>query len=176
MHFWPGGRSSSQLGHDGLYPYSHACGRKRKTCVWSKHPIYSTLELNLSRWYLTNHWLCSCSWGISLWNVIILGGSSQVTLFKFFLTRDATHKDKKNTNIRGDWQTENNEHYSSRTEMVRGPICEIICNLQLNKCTVWAAAKYESSTLCLVHSARYSPVLMHAGKIACSCYSALLAT
>ena len=36
--------------------------------------------------------------------------------------------------------------------MVKGPSCQINYNLQIDECTVWAAANYESSTLCLVHS------------------------
>ena len=49
--------------------------------------------------------------------------------------------------------------------MVKGPSWEINCNLQLDECTVWAAAKYESSTLCLVHSTKCKPGLTHVGNI-----------
>ena len=72
---------------------------------------------------------------------------------------------ERNTNIRGDYETGKKQRYLRGSEMVKGPSCEINCNLQLDECTVWAAAKHENSTLCLIHSTRCRPGLTHAGKI-----------
>ena len=49
--------------------------------------------------------------------------------------------------------------------MAKGQSCEINCNLQLDACTVSAAAKYESSILRLIHLTRCRPGLTHVGNI-----------
>ena len=72
---------------------------------------------------------------------------------------------ERNTNIRGDFETGKKQPYLRGSEMVKGPSCEINCNLELEECTVWAASKYESSTLCLVHSMRCRPGLTHVPNI-----------
>ena len=58
---------------------------------------------------------------------------------------------ERNTKIRTYCKTGSNEHYSRESEMIKRPSFEIHCNLQLDECTVWVAAKYESSTSFLAH-------------------------
>ena len=43
VHVWPDGISSSQLGHNSLYAYWHACGKEQKTYFWLKYPVYRDL-------------------------------------------------------------------------------------------------------------------------------------
>ena len=43
---------------------------------------------------------------------------------------------ERNTNITGNYETEKKQPYLHRSEMVKGPSCEINCNLQLDECTV----------------------------------------
>ena len=88
-------------------------------------------------------------------------------------TMDATHQEKEILTSEGDYKTGSNGHYSHETKMVKGPSCEVNCNLQLDQCTVWEAVKWKSSTLCLVYSTRY-PRLTQLRKSHCSCYCAFL--
>ena len=48
--------------------------------------------------------------------------------------------------------------------MFKWPTCEVTCNLQPNGCTVWAAANFESYTMCLVHLTRCGRGLTYEGK------------
>ena len=89
--------------------------------------------------------------------------NSTLVLEKLICSHGCNTSRERNTNIRGDYETGKKQPYLRGSEMVKGPSWEINCNLQLDECTVWAAAKYESSTLCLVHSTRCRPRLMHVG-------------
>ena len=51
------------------------------------------------------------------------------------------------------------------SEVVKETSCEANCNLQPDECIVWAATKYERSTMCLVLSVGISPGLAYAGNI-----------
>ena len=89
--------------------------------------------------------------------------NSTLVLEKLICSHGCNTSRERNTNIRGDYETGKKQPYLRGSEMVKGPSCEINCNLQLDECTVWAAAKYESSTLCLVHSRRCKPGMRHVG-------------
>ena len=89
--------------------------------------------------------------------------SSTFVLEEHICSHGCSTSRERNTNIREDYETGKKQPYLRRSEMVNGPSWEINCNLQLDECTVWAAAKYESSTLCLVHSRRCKPGMRHVG-------------
>ena len=72
---------------------------------------------------------------------------------------------ERNTKIKSYYKTGSNEHYSRGSEMIKGPSFEINCNLQLDECTVWVAAKYKSSTSFLANLTRSRPGLTHVGNI-----------
>ena len=54
--------------------------------------------------------------------------------------------------------------YLVNTKVFKRPTCEVTCNLQPNECTVWAAANFESYTMCLVHLKRCGRGLTYEGK------------
>ena len=89
--------------------------------------------------------------------------NSTLVLEKLICSHGCNTSRERNTNIRGDYETGKKQPYLRGSEMVKGPSWEINCNLQLDECTVWAAAKYESSTLSLVHSRRCKPGMTHVG-------------
>ena len=91
--------------------------------------------------------------------------SSTLVLEEHICCHGCSTSRERNTNIREDYETGKKQPYLRGSEMVKGPSWEINCNLQLDECTVWAAAKYESSTLCLVHSTRCGPGPTHVGNI-----------
>ena len=102
---------------------------------------------------------------LSCWASSVNLQSSTFVLQELICSHGCNTSRERNTNIRGDYETGKKQPYLRGSEMVKGPSCEINCNLQLDECTVWAAAKYESYTLCLVHSTRSRPGLTHVRNI-----------
>ena len=102
---------------------------------------------------------------LSSWASRVKLHSSTFVLQELICSHGCNTSRERNTNTREDYETGKKQPYLRRSEMVKGPSCKINCNLQLDECTVWAAAKYESSTLCLVHSTRCGPGPTHVGNI-----------
>ena len=50
---------------------------ERKSCVWSKHAIYSALQVSLGTWCLANGWMRWDRSAISHWAVVVLGVSGR---------------------------------------------------------------------------------------------------
>ena len=102
---------------------------------------------------------------LSSWGTRVKLHSSTFVLQELICSHGSNTSRERNTNIRGDYGTGKNQRDLRGIEMVKGRSCEINWNLQLDECTVWAGAKYERSTLCLVHSTRCRPGLTHLGNI-----------
>ena len=100
---------------------------------------------------------------LSTWASRVKLHSSTFVLQELICSHGCNTSSERNTNIREDYETGKKQPYLRGSEMVKGPSWEINCNLQLDECTVWAAAKYESSTLCLVHSRRCKSGMRHVG-------------
>ena len=102
---------------------------------------------------------------LSCWPSRVKLRSSNFVLQEVWRSHGCNTSRERNTNIRGGNETEKKEYYLRRSEMVKGPSCEIKFNLQLDECIMWAAAKYESFTLCVVHLTNCRPGLTHVGII-----------
>ena len=102
---------------------------------------------------------------LSSWAIRVKIYSLNFVLQELRCTHKYNASRERNTKIRNDCKTGSNEHYSRGSKMIKGRSFEIHCILQLDECTVWVAAKYESSTSFLVHLTRSRPGLTHVGNI-----------
>ena len=83
---------------------------------------------------------------LSSWASRVKLHSSTFVLQELICSHGGNTWRERNTNIRGDFESGKKQLYLRGSEMVKEPSCENNWNLQLEECTVWADAKYESST------------------------------